>query len=267
MPRDHWSERNFECENRLKVSVYWYVGLMVRILSKFSTLVLLASIALMSSPVEAQRSPGLATDSPDSRTLRVQRKVDELYERGEFDRAYFIYRNELAPIGDKYAQYMVGYMRLMGMGTDEDPVAASAWYRLAAERGTPEFVAVRNQLMHDLNADERRRSDDHYLQLRRQFSDLVVLLEDIKRKHRDLQPSTGSRLTARSSPITIIETNSSHPKRPGLDSYGKVQASLQGRLILLSKLGNFPDLETDPSRVNIRELERLVEQRIESIPD
>ena len=240
---------------------------MVRILSKFSTIVLLASIALMSSPVEAQRSPGLSTDSPDSRTPRVQRKVDELYERGEFDRAYFIYRNELVPVGDKYAQYMVGYMHLMGMGTDEDPVAASAWYRLAAERGTPEFVAVRNQLMHDLNADERRLSDDHYLRLRRQFSDLVVLLEDIKRKHRDLQPPTGSRLMARGSPITIIETNSSHPKRPGLDYYASIRADLQGRLIRLSKLGNFPDLETDPYRINISELERLVEQRIESIPD
>jgi len=240
---------------------------MVSILAKFSTIVLLASIALMSSPVEAQRSPGLSTDSPDSRTLRVQRKVDELYERGEFDRAYFIYRNELVPVGDKYAQYMVGYMHLTGMGTDEDTVAASAWYRLAAERGTPEFVAVRNQLMHDLNADERGRSDDHYLRLRRQFSDLVVLLEDIKRKHRVLQPQTGSRLMAPSSPITIIETNSSRRKRPGLDYHSSIRADLQGRLIRLSELGNFPDLETDPYRINISELERLVEQRIESIPD
>ena len=197
----------------------------------------------------------------------MQRKVDELYERGEFERAYFIYRNELVPVGDKYAQYMVGYMHLTGMGTDEDLVAASAWYRLAAERGTPEFVAVRDQLMHDLNVDERRLSDDHYLRLRRQFSDLVVLLADIKRKHRDLQPPTGSRLAARSSPITIIETNSSHSKRPSLDYYGNAGADLQGRLIRLSKLGNFPDLETDPYRINISELERLVEQRIESIPD
>ena len=81
---------------------------MVGILSKLSTIVLLASIALMTTPVEAQRSAGLSTDAPDSRTLGLQRKVDELYERGEFDRAYFIYRNDLAPVGDKYAQYMVG---------------------------------------------------------------------------------------------------------------------------------------------------------------
>ncbi len=54
----------------------------------------------------------------------MQRKVDQLFERGDYERAYFIYRNELAPAGDKYAQYMVGFMHLTGMGIDEDPVAA-----------------------------------------------------------------------------------------------------------------------------------------------
>jgi len=240
---------------------------MVSDLRRFSGFVLFALIALATTHADAQRAPALSADRPDSQTLSVQRKVEQLYERGEFGRAYFIYRNELVPIGDKYAQYMIGYMHLMGTGADEDAVAASAWYRLAAERGTPEFVAVRNQLMHDLSADERRRSDEQYLQLRRQFSDLVVLLEDIKRKHRDLQPATGSRLTARSSPIRVIETNTSNPKSLGLDYYGSIRADLRGRLILLSKLGNFPDLETDPSRVKISELERLVEQRIETIPD
>lgn len=240
---------------------------MIRVLGKFSTIVLLAAIALMSSPVEAQRSPGLSTDSPDSRTLRVQRKVDELYERGEFDRAYFIYRNELVPVGDKYAQYMVGYMHLMGMGTDEDPVAASAWYRLAAERGTPEFVAVRNQLMHDLNADERRRSDEHYLRLRRQFSDLVVLLEDIKRKHRDLQLATGSRLPTASSPMTVIDMQSANQPQSGVFYYDDMRNELRRQLVVLSELGNFPDLETDPAGVDMSEIERLVIERIESIPD
>ncbi|MBT8089555.1 MAG: hypothetical protein KJO01_05040 [Gammaproteobacteria bacterium] len=253
--------------NRLKVTVHFYGGLMAGISSKFATGVLLASIALMTAPVEAQRSHGLSPDLPDSRTLRVQRKVDELYERGEFDRAYFIYRNELVPIGDKYAQYMVGYMHLVGRGTDEDRVAASAWYRLAAERGTPEFVAVRNQLMHDLNADERRRSDDYYLGLRRQFSDLVVLLEVIKRKHRELQPSTGSRLARSSSPITVIDPKSANHPQSGAVYYGRIEREMERKLLMLAEIGDFPDLETDPARVNIRDVERLVNERIGSIPD
>ena len=240
---------------------------MVGILSKFSTVVLLASIALMTTPVEAQRSAGLSTDPPDSRTLGVQRKVDELYERGEFDRAYFIYRNELAPGGDKYAQYMVGYMHLMGRGAAEDPVAASAWYRLAAERGTPEFAAVRDQLMHDLDADERRRSDSGYRQLRRQFSDVFVLFQDIKRTYRELQSATGSRLAVRGGPMNIVGASSSNQGHSSADYYGHMRNELRRQLVALSELGGFPDLETDPARVDMSDIERRVIERIESIPD
>lgn len=230
-------------------------------------IVLLASIALMSAPVEAQRSPGLSTDRPDSRTLRVQRKVDELYERGEFDRAYFIYRNELVPVGDKYAQYMVGYMHLMGRGAAEDPVVASAWYRLAAERGTPEFVAVRDQLMQDLNADERRRSDSDYQRLRRQFSDVVVVFENIKRTYREMQSATGSRLAVRGGPMNIVGASSSIQGHSSVDYYGHMRNELRRQLVLLSELGDFPDLETDPARVDMSDIERLVIERVESIPD
>jgi len=240
---------------------------MVCILSKFSTVVLLASIALMTTPVEAQRSPGLSTDPPDSRTLRVQRKVDELYERGEFDRAYFIYRNELVPVGDKYAQYMVGHMHLTGRGAAEDPVVASAWYRLAAERGTPEFVAVRDQLMHDLNADERRRSNSGYQRLRRQFSDLVILFENIKRTYRELQSATGSRIAVRSGPMNIVGASSSNQGHSSADDYGHMRNEMRRQLVLLSELGDFPDLETDPARVDMSDIERLVIERIESTPD
>lgn len=240
---------------------------MVSNLSKFSNIVLLALIALVTTDVQAQRSSALLADFPGSRTISVQRKVEQLYERGEFDRAFFIYRNELVPIGDKYAQYMVGYMHLIGTGTDEDPVAASAWYRLAAERGTPEFVNVRNQLMHDLNADERRRSDAHYLQLRRQYSDLVVLFEDIKRKYRELQGATGSRLPTRSSPMTIIRAKSPGQPLSGAIYFGRIERELEQDLVMLAKVGDFPDLETDPTRVQINEIERLVQERIESIPD
>lgn len=238
---------------------------MVAILGKFSMIVLLVSIALMTTPVEAQRSAGLSADRLDARTLSIQRKVEQLYERGEFDRAYFIYRNELVPIGDKYAQYMVGYMHLMGRGAAEDPVAASAWYRLAAERGTPEFVAVRDQLMLDLNADEQRRADDHYLRLRRQFSDVVVLLKDIKRSYRELQLATGSRLPTTSTTMTVIDMKSANQPQSGAFYYGRIERELEQKLVILAEIGDFPDLETNPDRFDINEVERLVNERLEHI--
>ncbi len=209
----------------------------------------------------------MSTDLADPRTVKVQRKVDELYERGDFDRAYFIYRNELAPIGDKYAQYMVGYMHLTGMGTDEDPVVAYAWYRLAAERGTPEFVAVRDQLKHDLQAEERHRSDSHYLQLRREFNDLVILLAAIKRNLPERRAVTGSRIATESATISVVDAKTPSQRRSSADYYGGIRRQLEESLKMLAELGDFPDLETDPARIDISEIERLVEQRIESIPD
>lgn len=236
--------------------------------SKIQNLFWLALVALLATSVHAQRVPGSWTDSPDSRTprtLHVQRKVDELFESGEFDRAYFIYRNELAPLGDKYAQYMVGFMHLTGMGIEEDPVVASAWYRLAAERGTPEFVNVRNQLMRDLQAEDRPLSDRVYLQLRREFSDLVILLAAIKRDLSALEPSTGSRLSGGdSSPLVVIDLRTSGGYGSSVNYHGRIRRQLQGRLETLSELGDFPDLETDPDRVDFDKVERLVRERIES---
>ena len=60
----------------------------------------------------AQNYKPFPGDTPDQRTLRVQERVEELYEAGDFDRALLIYRDDLAPLGDKYAQYMVGFMHL-----------------------------------------------------------------------------------------------------------------------------------------------------------
>jgi hypothetical protein len=236
-------------------------------LSRIRNILCLAFLALFAISAQAQDAPGLSTELRDPHTLKVQRKVDDLFERGEFDRAYFIYRNELVPLGDKYAQYMVGFMHLTGMGVDEDPVVAAAWYRLAAERGTPEFVAVRDLLMTDITADQRRQSDVLFQQVRREYSDLAILLASIKRRMRDMKPATGSRLSSQTSPMTIIEVDSPNRSRSHPDFHRRIRTELQEQLIMLSELGDFPDLETDPSRVDIDDIERLVNERLQAAPD
>ena len=160
---------------------------------------------LMSTAL-AQDSSDVGAASTDARTLSVQRKVDELFESGKFERAYFIYRNELAPVGDKYAQYMVGYMHLMGLGVEEDEIHGSAWYRLAAERGYPEFVGVRNQVLGSLDDDELERSDRAYIELRRQYGDVVLVMGQLRRDFDVLTaPKTGSRLQRRGSSVTVVD--------------------------------------------------------------
>jgi TPR repeat protein len=134
------------------------------------------------------------TGDLDSRTARIQAKVETLYERGDYKRAHFIYSNELARQGDKYAQYMTGYMYLMGQGVEEDPVRASAWYRLAAERRAPEFIAARDQVLQSLNDEQRARSDEIYVELRKEYSDLVIIMGLLVEDLRTLKTATaGSR--------------------------------------------------------------------------
>ena len=141
------------------------------------------------------------------KTLSVQAKAEELFVREEYRRAYTIYLNDLAPIGDKYAQYMLGYMSLSGLGVEEDSVLASAWYRLAAERGEPgEFVAVRDDLLSNFDAVDRERSDQIYLGLRRDYCDIAISMRAAREEFEDLaQGMTGSRLGSTSSAVVIVE--------------------------------------------------------------
>jgi hypothetical protein len=133
----------------------------------------LACLMLMAPWVFAGDSfPGQA---PSNNLLKTQQKADSLFEKGEYERAMFIYREELAPLGDKFAQYMVGYMNYSGRGVPEDSVAASAWYRLAAERGEANYVKVRDLLFSKLNDEQRENSASLYAELRAQMGDIVLV--------------------------------------------------------------------------------------------
>lgn len=222
-----------------------------------------AALLLASDPAYSQRSSELSADLPDSRTMATQDKVDALFDAGDFERAFFIYRNELAPIGDKYAQYMVGYMYLTGMGVEEDPIAASAWYRLSAERGTAEFVAVRDQLVRNMNQNELHLSDAQYNQLRFEYCDLAVLLSSIKRNLKEVETKTGSRIQSESNAMTVIDGGGGRV-RSGSEYYGLINSQLEDRLKLMQEIGDFQDMETDPEKVNLRELERNVKEHIAS---
>jgi TPR repeat protein len=112
---------------------------------------------------------------PDNARIKTQQKADKLFEKGDYERAMFIYRKELAPVGDKFAQYMVGYMHYSGRGVAEDPVTASAWYRLAGERDEESYVRVRDVLLSLLNDEQRSRSNSIYSELREEMGDIVLI--------------------------------------------------------------------------------------------
>jgi hypothetical protein len=138
------------------------------------TLLSIAAMFIVTSvaAVAADDFPG---SKPDRRILKTQEKVDELFEKGDYERAYFIYREELVPLGDKYAQYMVGYMNIVGKGVERDYIAGSAWYRLAAERGHEQFSKARDEVWELFNDEQRLQSDKKYAELRLKFSDAIIV--------------------------------------------------------------------------------------------
>ncbi len=222
---------------------------------------------MLTGPADAQRASGLSADLPDTRTLAIQDKVDRLFDAGKFERAFFIYRHELVPLGDKYAQYMVGYMYLMGMGVDADNIAACAWYRLAAERDTPEFMAVRDRLLQTMQDEDIRRADRLFLDLRREFSDMAVLLSSIRKNLRELESRTGSSPNADSGMMTVIEARDSGRIGSASTHHGRIRRQLIVRVRLLLDSGEFPELGSDPEKINLRDLERLVEEKLGSESD
>jgi TPR repeat protein len=225
-------------------------------------ILLVAALMSVSATGFAQRSSELSADLPDGRTMAVQNKVERIFDAGKYERAFFIYRNELAPLGDKYAQYMVGFMYHTGLGVEENSVSAAAWYQLAAERDTREFVVVRDRLLHVMDQDDADLSRVLYRELRLRYCDLAVLLSSIKRNMKELQGRTGSRLGDESSPVTVIEHSASRFSS-GSDYYGNIKEELETRILLLKEIGGFADLETDPNRINLHDLERRVLQQIE----
>ena len=211
----------------------------------------------------AQRLDSFPGVHIDSRTMRVQQKVEDLFDAGEYQRALFIYENELAPIGDKYAQYMVGFIHLTGAGVPENPGLAAAWYRLAAERDNPHFVAVRDQLLGSLDEFERGRSDAYFSELMRKYSDAVIILDLIREDLGSAPARTGSRLTSGAGPVMIIDP------RTGLtisaDEYNRQYKNrIQLRVAYLVRLLDVDSVDMDVQRLDVDALEDAVDHYIAS---
>ena len=230
------------------------------------TIIAAVGFCLTAPAAYAQSAGPFPGSAVDSKTMRIQERVEELYEKGEHSRAHYIYRNDLVPIGDKYAQYMVGYMYLTGTAVEEDPVLASAWYRLAAERSYKEFENERDDILSLFSDVDLIRSDTLYLELRRQYSDVVLLLDVVRDDLDELTIQTGSRLSARGSPVMIVDGRSGSSMSAN-QYFGQVSKRIELRLKFMAKQLNMPDLNTDPDKVDIDKLETIVSDFVDTISD
>jgi hypothetical protein len=214
---------------------------------------LLAS--LMFATTLAQTYKPFPGETVSQRTRNIQERVEVIYVAGDYQRALLIYEKDLAPVGDKYAQYMAGYMHLQGEGTDRDRATALAWFRLAAERDEPLLVSVRDELLGRLSPEEISASDDIYLELWKDIGDYVLIMELIREDMDILRAETGTRIPGRSSIGSAVVYKSSG-ETVGPNFYQDVKNRLEARIAYLdTRMEISDDVADEVERIRIQKME------------
>ena len=151
---------------------------------------------------------------------------------------------------------MAGYMRLHGKGVERDLIEASAWYRLAAERGSRQFVKVRDELLESMTEEQRVASDAAFLSLRQRYSDLALMLRQLEKERRVAKERpTGSRLSGDSSSVLVVDPYTGTTTRSQLKR--RQEARIQAQLnFITGKLG----IEPVEPEISDAEFDRLVQQ-------
>lgn len=224
------------------------------------TFALACCVSVSSQPVGATPRDRFPGEAVDSRTIDTRRQVEELYASGAFERALLIYEKELAPIGDKYAQYMVGYMHLTGQGVAKDRPTALAWYRLAAERGEGPLVKAREALRSKLTPDELARANDRFLELWQQYGDRKLLLELIADDLAMLRERNGSTLIESGPGASIV---SGHLGSEGF--YQRVRERLDRRMRYLETTDRLDDVARHADSRALQRLESEIRQEVEAL--
>lgn len=220
--------------------------------------ILFILIALLAAAVaSAQIYPSFPGADTDQKTLRTQERVEELFVSGNFDRAYFIYRNELAPRGDKYAQYMVGYMHLTGAGVPEDPAVALAWYRLAAERGEPSIELARDELQKSLSPTELATANGLFAKMKAELSDQVLIYKLVQQDLDVLRDRVGRINSMSASPVLIIDRRYGYMS--GAQYYRMIKKRLAMRLEYLKHHVEIVDFEGSES-TELAQIESEIEE-------
>ena len=116
----------------------------------------------------------------------------DAYRKADFVAA-FQYFMRAAHYADKPAQAMVAEMYALGQGTSRDPVLAYAWMDLAAERGYPDFIAMREKMWSGLSDSERARALEEGKAIYTRYGDDVANPRLAREMRRERMKVVGSR--------------------------------------------------------------------------
>jgi len=115
------------------------------------------------------------------------------FEDGYLEDAAMYFRRA-ARFADKASQAMLAEMHFKGIGVARDPAKAYAWMDLAAERGYPGFVALREHYWAQLDAAQRERALAVGRDIYAEFEDEVAKPRLEARMRRGKRQAVGSRL-------------------------------------------------------------------------
>jgi len=220
--------------------------------------------ALLCANAQSQTYKPFPGQTMNKRTLDTQERVEALYVAGDFDRALLIYEKELAPLGDKYAQYMVGYMHLNAHGVSRDKITALAWYRIAAERGEAVLQQARDELIETMTTAEVTVSNGMFLDLWQSIGDTRLIMELIREDMNILQTRTGSRIRgATTSGPALIYRPSGELLPPNY--YRDVRVRLAARLNYLEIKVEVRDLDVESDDEALKLLEQQVKTELAAL--
>ena len=209
---------------------------------------------------QAQNNDDFPGTTPNYRTLKTQERAATFYTNGNYSQSLKIYAQELAPIGDKYAQYMVGFMHLAGQGVARNLEAALAWYGLAAERQTEEFVSSRNKLRALLKKSQIEYSDILLKELKRTIGDKALIIPLIRQDIEKLESRTGSRVRANSIMLFKIYMSGRGSHSDGTIADQQTRAQIRARMKFLQHhITTGEDTEIEPD-YDLESLTREVNQ-------
>lgn len=187
---------------------------------------------------------GFPGEPPSAQFVRDQKKAEALFDAGKYRKAFWYYSKELAPKGDKYAQYMVAHMLENGLGVPRNTVDAAAWYMLAAERGHSELVAVSLARQQNLLASERAVVQKAALNLKTEYGDRALVERLIRRDVRRLREQTGSRVGSCNQNLRVIEVGGVNGVRSSIDGYcKKLNRRIDARIRYITGYIEYGDLE------------------------
>jgi len=150
------------------------------------------SRALSTNDRAVLSTPGYAARHPD---YRFRSDGLRAYDSGRFDEAMTAFRRS-ARYADKMSQAMIGQMLWNGDGIARDRSAAYAWMDLAAERGYPMMLGIRERYWSGMEEDERTRALDIGEALYAEFGDKVAKRRLERELRKGLMVKTGTRVGA-----------------------------------------------------------------------